>query len=545
VTCGRLRRGATSILACLVATGACGPRGQGHATTAKAAAAVAVTPAVRSITLPDLSKMVPSVQTQIRNSHAQLSRLAGDPATAAPQLAQAYGDLGKLLMAADYPDAAEPCFTDAAALAPDDYRWPYYLAHLYRERGDLDRAEGFFEQALRLHPDDVSTLVWLGNLDLQQGRPDAATSRFSRALELQANSVSARYGLGRAALAKQDYKTAVSDLEDVLQRDPTATGAHYPLALAYRGLGDEKRAAAQLELRENHEILPADPLMVELDTLLESPQSYESRGIQALNDKKWQEAADLFRKGLDLAPDSAALRHRLGTAFYLMGDAAQAEEAFQAAIHQDPNYFPAQYSLGVLLQDKGRHAEAIERFSAALRARPTYTEARLRLATSLRRVGRAKESLPHYAQVLRENPALTEARFGQAMAFVQLGRYKEARDRLADAVEAYPQEAVFRHGLARLLAAAPDDSVRDGTQAVEIVTGLLKTQPRTLDLGETMAMALAAAGRFAEAVGIQQDLLRAAQSAGLKDVTERLSANLALYQRGKPCLTPWPPGEIP
>jgi tetratricopeptide (TPR) repeat protein len=497
------------------------------------------------VSLPDLSKTTPSVQKQIRESHASLTARGENRQTAIPSLADAYGGLGKLLMAADYPDAAEPCFVNAGILASSDYRWPYYLAHLYRKRGELEKAGTFFETARQLRPDDVDTLVWLGDVALAQGRPDEAEPRFARALSLEPTSLSARFGLGRTALAKQDYARAAGYLEDVLARDPEAAGAHYPLGMAYRGLGDLKKAEAQLRLQKKRDILPADPLMVDLEELLDSPQAYESRGIRALNTKKYQEAAALFRKGLELSPDSAALRHRLGTAMFMMGNGAGARAQFEQVVRTSPDYFPAQYSLGVMLQDGGRHAEAVERFSAAVRTRPTYTEARMRLARSLRRLGRAKESLAHDEQILAENPNLTEARFGRSMALVQLGRYLEARDRLLADMKAYPEQTVFAHGLARLLAAAPDDRVRDGEQALALVGELLNKEQRTLELGETMAMALAAATRYEEAARVQRDLMRGVENAGLQQVVPRLTANLALYERRQPCRTPWPADEIP
>ncbi len=489
--------------------------------------------------------MVPSVQKQIREAHRSLSADVENRQTPIPQLAQAYGELGKLLTAADYPDAAEPCFLNAGVLAPADYRWPYYLAHAYRKRGDLDRAGTFFTQALTLRPDDVATLVWLGDVALSQGRVGEAEPRFAMALSLEPASLSARFGLGRSALAREDYRRAVEYLSDVLKRDPEAAGAHYPLGMAYRGLGDLKKADTHLRQRKNHDILPADPLIVDLEVLLDSPQAYESRGIRALNKRQWPEAAALFRKGLDLAPDSAALRHRLGTVMFMTGDPAGAQQQFELVVRASPDYHPAQYSLGVMLQDKGLHAEAIGRFTAALRARPGYVEARLRLATSLRRVNRAEESLPQFEQVLAENPNLTEARFGRAMALVQLGRDRAARDRLVADVKAFPDQSVFAHGLARLLAAASDDGVRDGERAMSLVGELLAKEPRTLDLGETMAMALAAAMRFEEAARVQRDLVRGAQGADLQHVVHRLAANLELYERRQPCRTPWPAGEIP
>ena len=497
------------------------------------------------VSLPDLSKMTPSVQKQIRDADASLSAANANPRASIATLADAYGAMGKLLMAADYLDAAGPCFRNARMLASGDHRWPYYLAHLYRKRGDVDTARTFFEEALQRHPDDVDALVWLGDVALAQGRPDEAEPRFSKALTLEPTSLSSRFGLGRVALAKQDYRGAVSHLEEVLARDPEAAGAHYPLGMAYRGLGDLTKAEAHLRLRKDREILPADPLMVDLEEVLESPQAYESRGIRALNKEKWPEAAALFRKGLELAPDSAALRHRLGTVKFMIGDVAGAQAEFEQVVRASPDYFLAQYSLGVILQDKGRHAEANERFSAALRDRPSYTEARLRLATGLRRVGRARESLPHYAQILAVDANLTGARFGRAMALVQLGRYRDARDLLLADMRAYPEQPVFAHGLARVLAAAPDEHVRDGERALALVEDLLTREQRTLDLGETMAMALAAAMRFEEAAKVQRDLMRGAGNGGLQHVVRRLAANLDLYERGQPCRTPWPAGEIP
>jgi tetratricopeptide (TPR) repeat protein len=553
VTRGPISRAAACALACALAGGGCtSPTGAGApGPIGSREKSEPSTPAAREgrallpVPLPDVSKMTPSVQSQIRQAHGVLSANIDNRKMPLSSLADAYGGLGKLLTAADYPDAAEPYFLNARMLAPHDHRWPYYLAHQYRKRGEIDKARTFFAEALERRPDDVDTLVWLGDVALAQGRADEAEPRFARALSLEPTSLSARFGLGRTALARQEYQRAVEYLEEVLKRDPEAAGARYPLGLAYRGLGDSKKAEAHLRQRKNHEILPADPLLVELEELLESPQAYESRGIRALNKQQWPEAAALFRKGLGLAPHRASLRHRLGTAMFMIGDAAGAQAEFEQVVRASPDYFLAQYSLGVMLRDQGRHAEAIARFGDAVRARPGYSEARLGLATGLRRLNRAKESLTHYDQVLAENPQQTEARFGRAMALVQLGRYQEARDHLVAGVQAYPDQSLFAHGLARLLAAAPDDRVRNGDRAIALVGELLAKEQRTLELGETMAMALAAATRYEEAARVQRDLIRGAETGGLRQVVPRLAANLELYERRQPCRTPWPPGEIP
>ena len=60
--------------------------------------------------------------------------------------------------------------------------------------------------------------------------------------------------------------------------DPTATGAHYPLSQAYTALGDAAKAGEHLRLRRNRDIVPADPLMDEVNELLESPQTLRDAG---------------------------------------------------------------------------------------------------------------------------------------------------------------------------------------------------------------------------------------------------------------------------
>jgi tetratricopeptide (TPR) repeat protein len=498
---------------------------------------------LQQVTLPDLSKLSPSVQSQIRARDSALTAKLAARATPPGELAAAFGEMGRLLMAAQS-DAAEPYFINAQALDPRDRRWPYYLAHLARRKGDLPRAASLFERVLELQPDEIAAAFWLGDIYLAQGNPDAAEPRFLAVLERQPNSLSARFGLGRTALARQQYRRAVEYLEDVLSRDPQAAGAHYPLALAYSGLGDARNAEHHLKQRREHDILPADPLMVEIDGLLESAQTFEAIGIRALDRQDWNEAAAQFRRGLGLEPENASLRHRLGTALFMKGERAAARAEFERILSTSPEFARAHYSLGVLEAGEGRHAEAVQYYAAALRHQPDYVEARLRWAASLRALQRPGESLDQYDRVLAVNPANVEARIGEALALVQLRRYADARDRLAEAVNAYPQERAYAHALARLLAAAPDDRVRNGSRALALVQEVLRNQQPTPDVGETMAMALAEMGRYPEAIAIQKDLIAGGQKAGAREIVRRLQNNLQRYERGEPCRTPWSEEEL-
>jgi tetratricopeptide (TPR) repeat protein len=284
--------------------------------------------------------------------------------------------------------------------------------------------------------------------------------------------------------------------------------------------------------------------MREIDGLLESPEAYNIRGGAELEAGHWQAAAAEFRKGLELAPNEPSLRHRLGTALSQMGDSRGAMEQFEQVLQTSPDYARSHFSLGVLLNGAGREQEAIDHFSAALKTDPNYVEARVQLAGALARTGRPGEALAQYTQALETAPTNTDAAFGRAMALVRLRRYADARDRFAEGMQAHPEQSMFGHALARLLAAAPDDRVRDGRSALKLVDELIKG-PQTIELAETTAMALAETGRYTEAAAVQRDALTGATNEGLPNVERRIAGNLRLYESGKPCRTPFGEDELP
>ena len=494
--------------------------------------------ALQTVTLPDISSAAESVQQQIRTRFASLQAAIDQTATPPNELATAYGEMGKLFISAEYFDAAEACFVNAGALAPAEMRWPYFLGHVFRFKNSPAMAATHFERALALSPDHVPSLIWLAEMHLAESRPAVAAPLLARASSLDAGSGAALYGLGRVSLAKQDYAQAVKELEGALALRPTATRVHYPLALAHRGLGNRAKAEQHLRLRGEVDLPPVDPLLGELAGLLHSSETYEILGVRAIDARQWPEAVANFRKAAEQAPGNAFVHLNLATSLYMLGKEDEALEHYRAAIRLSPELAKAHFGLGVLMETRGHDPAAIDAFAAAVRYDPGLVEARFSLANALRRSGRVGESLPHYAEILRANPAVSQASFGYAMGLIRLRRYQEARDRLEQAVVAFPDQPGMTHALARLLAAAPDDRVRDGARARSLTLALLKEQ-RTLGLAETMAMTLAELGQFEDAARWQREAIDFARKNAPPSVVARLTENLQLYERGQPCRTPW------
>ena len=387
---------------------------------------------------PDLSRLAPPVQSQVRERFAAVDRAAGDAGAVPAALGDAWGELGLILMAADYRERAETALRNAHGLAPGAMRWPYYLAHLHRQAGARAHAADFFARALELEPDYLAALVWLGRMALDEGRTADASAAFERALAVDPASAAALAGAGRAVLAAGDAARAVSYLERALALAPAAGSLHYSLGMAHRALGNLEAAQSHLARRGDGVPAPPDALMRDYDALLRSALAYEIRGMQAMDGRRFAEAASIFRAGLAETPDDPSLRHRLGTALMMAGDAAGAIAAFEETLRLAPDFEKAQFGIGVILGMSGRHAEAAERYAAAVALRPNYLEARLGLAEAQRLTGRLAEAAAEFEAAVRIDPAFAEAWLVRAVILLQLGRTGEARDWLREALLVHP-----------------------------------------------------------------------------------------------------------
>lgn len=541
----------------ILAGGGCGSTSSGPAPdTPEADRPAAAEPdpsAVQRVPLPDLAAGAASqeLQDRIRRQHAAVEAGGGEVAAEPGSLSEAYGELGMLLLAGGHAAEAETAFRNARALAPRDRRWPYYIGHVFRTLGEPRRAAAAFEQARQIEPNDVPTLTWLAEMRLEAGDPSAARTMLEFALALEPDSAAVHYWLGRAAVAREDYFRAIQHFEEARVLSPTAISINTALVDAFRSIGETEAAEVNLQRLRLAEragvaldagiiVRPSDPLLDEVEGLVDSAAVYERRGLRAFARADYRRAVTQLRRGLELEPGNVELRQKLGTALAVRGDGAGAQEQFEQVIQRAPDHAQAHFSLGVLLEERAEPLQALGRYTAAVRYDPGHAEARMRLARLLRMSERPDDAMAQYERVMEQDPAIFEAPFGHAMVLVSSGRWAEARDRLAEAMRRYPGPPAFPIALARILAAAPDDRVRDGRRALEIMEQLPEEQQR-VDLGETLAMALAENGRYGEAADLQREAIAAAPP----ELAERMAENLALYEAGQPSRAPWREGELP
>lgn len=515
---------------------------------------------------PDLSRLEPAAQKRIRDTRAGLEAMAKAGKASPKELSQAYGEMGKLYHVQDFLGAAEACYLNAESLAPADFRWSYYLGHIYKNKGDLEKSIGAYQRAMEHQPENVPTILGAAEGHLSLNRYDRARPLFERALELDEDCAPALVGMGKIASSSRDTKEAIRNFEAALALQPEANSIHYLLAMSYRRQGDLDQAQAHFQqvamlerLRRGHATAGyPDPLMEALDDLTTGWRHHWVRGMRAFGKGRFAEAVKEYRTSVALDPKNPVPLTDLGSALARMGDLQGAAREYAQALRASPGNPMLHYYLGTTLMGLQSEEEAAGHYQRAIEANPGFMEAHFQLANLLMRLRRYDRAIPHYTAVVELDSGFGVrtsaesagggqiqqmsilAHFMRAMALVQLGRHEQALSELEKGLQAFPGHADMTHAVARLLAASPDPKIRNGMRALQILKGLFEGQGELeLEYVETLAMAFAATGQFERAAQMQRAMISDLQRNQRFDLARLLNENLALYQSRQPCRRPW------
>lgn len=512
----------------LVVVAACGP---GPAPDAHSAGELVAIPE------PDLSRLEPAVAEQLADRRRVIAAAEALAATDPARAAERFGDSGELYLAYGLRQAAAACLTNASRLAPETLRWHYYRGVNAREADDAATAREALGRTLELDPGYQPAAVALAEMGIAEGRYDEAIATVEATLRRAPDSPALLAALGRAELAAGDPEAAAGHLERALDLAPEAGELRYPLGLALRRLGREAEARELLARPATGEAPLPDPLLDELAARERGARLLNQRGNVEFRSGDPARAAETFRQAVAADPDDPEARHNLAAALVRLGRRDDAADELAELLRRRPDFYLGHFTLGTLRAQQGRDAEAVEHYRRALALYPDHRDSHFNLANALRRLGRWQEAEEHYRRAAELDPGSPQAHFGHALSLMQLGRWRQARQRLEEAHRALPGDAVLADALARLLASAPQPQVRDGERALALARELFAAAPSAVH-AETLAMALAATGRFEEAARRQEAALATARAAGDQGLTARLAAGLERYRSGRPAELP-------
>jgi protein O-mannosyl-transferase len=198
--------------------------------------------------------------------------------------------------------------------------------------------------------------------------------------------------------------------------------------------------------------------------------------------------------------------------------------------------------LGNALLEKGRPDEAVDEFQKALEIDPKYGKAHNNLGSILAQRGQLDQAIGHFEKALAFTPgdAMTHNNLGSA--YLQKRRVDDAIAQYRQALAIEPNSVMIRRNLGRVawvLAASPDDSLRNGARAVEVAQEALQQSGGNDPVGlEILAAAYAETGKYADAMATAEQAQRLAAEQSNFQLAGALQAQVELYQSGRPVRDP-------
>jgi Tfp pilus assembly protein PilF len=285
------------------------------------------------------------------------------------------------------------------------------------------------------------------------------------------------------------FKMAKEDAigsELLAARYPTQTSVRNDAALIYLDLGRPADA-----LRHFSAVTQLEP---------SSAVAWYNEAVALESLRRPEDAAERYRRAIALNPSYSAAHNNLAGLLAASGQVDAAVVEYRRAVEADPGNAEALNNLGGLIVASAP-GDAESHLRAALRARPDFPEAHFNLARALTLEGLGADAVGEYRAAVRDRPGWRPA--------------------LAN--------------LAWLLAAHPDARVRQPHEAVALATQVValtgKQDASSLDL---LGAALAAAGRFDEAISTADEATRAADAAGQTALASAIRERAAGYRQHQP-----------
>ncbi len=478
--------------------------------------------------------------------------------------------LGVLAAGSGNVEAASAAFRHALDLRPDDAPTLIRLADLELEQGRIEQAELLYERAAALD-DSAATAYGLGRVAEERAEYAEAIEHFERALTLQPGATVIHYHLGQAyreqsrfdaaeqALARSG--TARVAMADPLMHELTtlAIGASPHLTRGNAAAREGRLAEAEAAYRQAVVADATNPRAHQsLATVLvrrgnpqaalehfgvavrlepENARAHSDLGVLLGELGQNDRALEHLGRAVELEPELVEARLSLGSVQARLGRLDEAEATYRRVLESDTGNGDARLGLGAVLAQTGNFEQAVVELEEALRHEPGDERAsriHFGLAEALVRTGQLDEALPHYTRVREIDPAQGLAWLREATVLMGLGRFADAKASLEARLGVDSTDDRAAQSLARLLAGAPDPSLRDGPRALAIAGALLEAD-NAAPKAETAAMALAEVGRFDDAINIQRTLVQEARRQGLGGEERRLAPNLERYESGLAC----------
>ena len=404
-----------------------------------------------------------------------------------PTFFPAAANLAQLDLADKKTDAAKKHFTDLLAKDPKNVQALVALAQVTgRTGGSQDEVTRLLKQAQEANPAAVEPLLALAQQMVQAGKPRDAIPLVQRAVAQQPDNAQLLDTLGTLYLRADEKQQAIDTFEKIVRQYPNAAPLHLRLGEIKASIGDSAGAmasfkqAAELdrkapgpqfgiaamllkEGKRDEAFKVARTLQTQLPN---SPVGLSLEGDLMAADKKWAEAAALYKKAL-IQERSATLVAKQHNALRLAGRIPEADALLRDTLQATPNDLALRMYAGEQAMAANQWKAAVDHYDTVVKGAPGNAVALNNLAWSLYEL-RDPRALPVAEEAYARAPQSAAVIDTLGLVLLEKGDTKRATELLKQAAGLAPKAADIRWHYVQALAKSGDKvAAKAEAQSVE------------------------------------------------------------------------------
>lgn len=199
-------------------------------------------------------------------------------------------------------------------------------------------------------------------------------------------------------------------------------------------------------------------------------ETFLTHGNSFIRDERFTEAADCYRKAIQIDPNNAIAHVLLGHALIESGQPDDAHVFLCNAVVLQPENIDAHYMLGCIAKEKGDDAQVAHELEFVIRKNPKFEFAYSDLCFSLFRMGKFTQAHEFITQGIENFPHNAHFYFLQGNLFAETGAYQEGTDSFLQVLKLQPEHAEALANLAQCQRhlGFVDDAVQNLKKALQL-----------------------------------------------------------------------------
>jgi tetratricopeptide (TPR) repeat protein len=239
--------------------------------------------------------------------------------------------------------------------------------------------------------------------------------------------------------------------------------------------------------------------------LLAQSVDYSAEGMKALDAQKYDQAVELFKKGIAEDSKDYGVRFNLALAYSLMGKDSESIPEYKTVLELKPGLYEAELNLGIALLRSKDAAGAAVQLKAAAEQKPAEFRPVYYLGEALRESGALADAEAAYTTAIKLKADSAEAEWGLAQSLLREKKLADSEAHFRKAAALNPKYKSYLLELASLF---------EADHQPEKAIALYREFPDDVAARERMGALLLASGDATAAVSSLEEAARKSPTAG-------------------------------